>query len=343
MRLSLSDLIEFCRVLRHYTASGLTLRDAIEQQAKKGHLRVRPVAQRISDELQKGADLEHALSKEKNAFPLLFVSLAVVGEQAGQLPEVFAELEKYFQMQQRLRRLFWSMVAWPLLQFFAAIFVIAGLLWILGLIGDMHNSKPLDPLGLGLTGGRGALIFLTIVFGTLGGLVGCYFAVTRGLNQRVFFDRLMLQIPVIAGVFRALALSRFCLALRVTTETGMSITRAMKLALSGTGNAAYEAEQAQVRASLKAGHDLTAALSNRILFPEEFQNIVSVAEESGRLHDVLEHQTEHYQDETRRKLQAATFVLAALIWLIVAGCIILAIFRIFFIAYLGPINEMSNF
>jgi len=42
-------------------------------------------------------------------------------------------------------------------------------------------------------------------------------------------------------------------------------------------------------------------------------------------------------------LQAATFVLAALIWLLVAGLIILAIFRIFITAYLGPINEMSNF
>jgi type IV pilus assembly protein PilC len=343
MQLPLSNLIELCRVLKHYLGSGLTLRDVFAQQARKGPLPVRPVAQRISEELKQGGDLEHALEREKNQFPPLFVSLAAVAEQSGQMPEIFGELEQYFLMQQRLRRQFWSMVAWPLLQFFAAIFVIAGLLWILGLIGSMHNSKPLDPLGLGLTGGRGALIFLALVFGALGSLVGGYFVVTRALNQKAFFDRTMLQIPVIGACFRALALSRFCLALRVTTETGMSITRAMRLALAGTGNAAYEAGQARVRASLKAGEDLTTALSDRTLFSEEFQSIISVAEESGRLHDVLAHQTQHYQEESRRKLQAATFVLAALVWLTVAGLIILAIFRIFMIAYLGPINEMSNF
>ncbi len=343
MRLPLSSLIELCRVLKHYLGSGLTLRDAFKQQAHKGPAPVRPVARRISEELEQGGDLEHALEGERKHFPVLFVSLASVAEHSGQMPEIFGELEKYFLMQQRLRRQFWTMVAWPLLQFFAAIFVIAGLLWILGMIGSMHNSKPLDPLGLGLTGGRGALIFLAFVFGALGFLVGCYLVVTRVLNQKPMFDRLMLQIPVIGGCFRALALSRFCLALRVTTETGMSITRAIRLALSGTGNAAYEAVQAKVSASLKAGDDLTTALYDRTLFTEEFQNIISVAEESGRLHDVLAHQTEHYQEESRRKLQAATFVLAALIWLLVAGLIILAIFRIFITAYLGPINEMSNF
>jgi type IV pilus assembly protein PilC len=342
MRLPLSSLIELCRVLKHYLGSGLTVRDVFEQQSRKGPIPVRPVAQRINAELQ-GRDLEHALERERGHFPPLFVSLAIVAEQAGQMPEVFGELEKYFLMQQRLRRQFWMAVAWPLVQFFAAIFVIAGLLWILGLIGSAHNSKPLDPLGLGLTGGKGALIFLALVFGALGFLLGCYLVVTRVLNQQATFDRLMLQVPVIGACFRALALSRFCLALRLTTETGMSITRAMRLALSGTGNAAYEAVQAKVSASLKAGDDLTTALADRTLFTEEFRNIISVAEESGRLHDVLAQQTEHYQDESRRKLQAATFVLAALVWLVVAALIILAIFRIFITAYLGPINEMSNF
>jgi type II secretory pathway component PulF len=98
-----------------------------------------------------------------------------------------------------------------------------------------------------------------------------------------------------------------------------------------------------VTASLKGGDDLTTALADRTLFTEEFRNIIAVAEESGRLHVVLAQQTEHYQEEARRKLQAATFILAALVWLSVALLIIVAIFRIFITAWLGSINEMSNF
>jgi type IV pilus assembly protein PilC len=342
-KLPLTDLIELCRVLRHYLGSGLTLRDAITQQARKGRQRVRPIAERISHDLEQGIDLETALAKEQKAFPPLFVSLATVGEQSGNMPEIFGELERYYLMQQKLTRLFLMQIAWPVFQFVAAIFVIAGLLFVLGLIADSRGGKPLDPLGLGLTGPKGAMIFLSVVFGLLALLAVSYWIVTRHLNQKASFDRLMLSIPVLGPCFRALALSRFCLALRLTMETGMSITRAMRLALAATGNAAYEIGESKVRASLKAGDDLTKALWDRALFPEEFQNIVAVAEESGRLHDVLDHQTEHYQDESRRRLLILTNVAAWGVWLLVAILIIIAIFRIFLIAYLGPINEMSNF
>jgi type IV pilus assembly protein PilC len=342
-KLPLSDLIELCRVLRHYLGSGLTLRDVFKQQAHRGPLRVRPLANRISQDLEKGVDLEAALNKERAAFPPLFLSLAVVGEQSGNMPEIFGELERYYLMQQKLKRMFLAQIAWPVIQFLLAVFVIAGLLFILGIIAENVGGKALDPLGLGLTGARGAAIFLCIVFGFFLFLGATYWIVTRHLKQKASIDRMVLGIPVFGPCFRALALSRFCLALRLTTETGMSITRAMKLAMTATGNGAYEAGQPQVRASLRAGDDLTKALWDRRLFPEEFQNILSVAEESGRLHDVLDHQTEHYQDEARRRLFILTQLAAWGVWLFVAILIIIAIFRIYIIAYLGPINELSNF
>jgi type IV pilus assembly protein PilC len=341
-KLPLTDLIELCRVLKHYLGSGLTLRDVFKQQARRGPLRVRPVASRISEDLEQGVDLEAALGKERAAFPPLFLSLAVVGEQSGNMPEVFGELERYYLMQQSLKRMFLMQIAWPVVQFFLAVFVIAGLIFILGIIAESTNSKALDPLGLGLTGGKGALIFLCLVFGFLFVVAATYYVVTRHLKQKASIDRMVLSIPVFGPCFRALALSRFCLALKLTTETGMSITRAVKLAMTATGNAAYEAGQSHVRATLKAGDDLTKALWDRRLFPEDFQNIISVAEDSGRLHDVLEHQTEHYQDEARRRLFILTQVASWGVWLFVAILIIVAIFRIYYTVYLKQFDEFSN-
>src|SRR3712207_2640441 len=98
-RLSLSSLIELCRALRHYLGAGLTLREVFQQQARKGTAEVRPIAARISADLEKGDDLETALGQERAFFPPLFVSLATVGEQTGMLPEVCRELERYFIVQ----------------------------------------------------------------------------------------------------------------------------------------------------------------------------------------------------------------------------------------------------
>src|SRR5262245_44526438 len=115
--LPLSALVELCRSLRHYLGAGLSLVDVFRQQAKRGPAPVRGVADRIAKDLEQGHDLERALKKQKTAFPPLFLSLASVGEASGNLPEVFAELEKYYRLQQQLRRQFWGQIAWPLIQF----------------------------------------------------------------------------------------------------------------------------------------------------------------------------------------------------------------------------------
>src|SRR5437868_12457594 len=168
-RLPLSSLIELCRVLRHYLSAGLPLRDVFKRQAGKGPLAGRPIAARVAEALGRGEGLEQALKREAAAFPPLLLSLAAVGEQTGMLPEVFGELERYYQRQVQLRRQFWAAAAWPLIQFVLSVFVIAGLILVLGWLPNARtpDGKPYDPVGFGLIGAGGAVTFLAIVFGSI--------------------------------------------------------------------------------------------------------------------------------------------------------------------------------
>ncbi|MGH7225443.1 MAG: type II secretion system F family protein, partial [Gemmataceae bacterium] len=304
-RLSLSDLIELCRSLRHYLGAGLSLVNAFGQQAKRGTMRVRPVAGRIVAALERGDSLEAALGREEAVFPSLFVSLARVGEQTGMLAEIFAELEKYHLRQQKLWRQFLAQITWPMIQFVLAVFVLAGLILIMGAIADSRGGQPLDPLGLGLAGPSGAMIFLGSVLAILVGLGAGYWLLTRRLGAAAV-QRFLLSVPALGPCLRALALTRFCLALRLTTETGMSIVQAMRLSLAATGNAAFAAASAAIAPASRRGEDLTTALTGSGLFPEEFQHMLAIAEESGTLDQVLAHQTEHYHDEASRRLTALT-------------------------------------
>jgi type II secretory pathway component PulF len=329
-RLPLSNLIELCRVLRHYLGAGIGLVQVFRQQASKGALAVRPVAGRIAAALEEGDDLETALKREADAFPPLFVSLARVGEQTGMMPEVFAELEKYYSRQQKLRRDFVARVTWPVIQFVLAVFVVAGLILIMGMLADRQGpgGEPLDPLGLGLSGPSGATLFLAVVFGSLAALGGLYLLLTRTLKHKASTDAFLLGLPAVGPCLRALALTRFCVALRLTTETGMAIARALRLSLRATGNQAFVAQTENISASVRAGDDLTLALARSGLFPTDFQHILAVAEESGRLSEVLQHQAEHYHEESGRRLVILTGVLSYGVWAFVGLLIIVAIFRI---------------
>lgn len=336
-RLSLSDLIEMCRSLRHYLGAGLPIVAAFRQQAKRGAARVRLPAERIAVALEGGDSLEDALRREQTVFPSLFVSLAGVGEHTGMLAEVFAELEKYYTRQRKLWRQFLTQITWPVTEFVLAIFVLAGLILIMGLIADSRGGQALDPLGLGLAGPSGAMIFLSVVSAVLGGLAVLYWLVTRRLNGAAAMDAFLLRLPALGPCFQALALARFCMALRLTTETGMSIVHAMRLSLSATGNSAFMARAETIEADLRRGEDLTLTLSRSGLFPEDFQHMIAVAEESGTLDQVLAHQAEHYQDESGRRLAALTSLCGYAVYGFVALVIIFAIFRIanWYIGLLG--------
>lgn len=333
-RLPLRNLIELCRALRHNLSAGLTLQKVFSQQAKRGSAAVRPIAARIAQDIDKGESLEDALTSVTDAFPPLFLELARVGERTGNLAEIFAELEKYYLMQQKLWRLFVSKIRWPIIQLVAAIFIIAGLILVLGVIGSSNSGKALDPLGIGLTGTAGAVTFLAAAFGFFALLAGAYYLLSRTLRQQAIVDGLILHMPVIGPCWRALALARFCLALRLTMETGMTITAALRLSLTATGNAAFAARSEVMDKTLRSGDELVVALERGGLFPEEFREIVAVGEESGRLTEVLDHQAEAFEQEAGRRLLALTFLAGGGVYVLVAIFIIWAIFRIFTTAIL---------
>jgi type IV pilus assembly protein PilC len=339
-RLPLSSLIDMCRSLRHYLGAGLTMRDVFRQLARKGPGDVRPLAQRVLVRVEHGESLEDALAHEKAFLPPLFLSLATIGEQTGNLPEIFRELEQYFILQQKLRRQFWSQSFWPIFQFFAAIFVIAGMIYIIGILTPA-GSKPYDPLGFGLTGPSGAGIFLVIALGTVAAVVAGFFIATRLLQQGARVDAFLLRVPALGPCLRALALTRYCLAQRLTLETGMPIKTAVRLSLSATGNAAFAAAADVVLPGLQRGEELTACLARTRLFPEEFQHILAVGEESGRLTEVLEHQGDYYQEESARRLTILTQAASWGVWLLTAMFIIFLIFRMA-LTYIGMIDRAAE-
>jgi type IV pilus assembly protein PilC len=341
-RLPLSALIELCRVSRHYLSSGLSLPDVFRQQARRGPLPVRPVAERIASALTEGESLPDALKRESAAFPPLLLALADVGSETGMLPEVFEELEHYFQRQQQMRRQFVATITWPVIQFVMAVLVIAGLIFILGFLPatPMPNGKRYDPLGLGLSGPEGAAIFLAVVVGGLTMIAMTYYVLTRVLRQQVWVDRFLLAVPVLGPCLQALALYRFCLALRLTMETGMSIGKAMRLALRATNNEAFMARNAVAQDHLRNGDDLTLTLSSTGLFPSEFMHILSVGEESGRLSDVLQQQGDYQHGVASRRMALLTGMAGAGVWLMIGGIIVFFIFRLF-LGYLSILDSVS--
>lgn len=337
-RLPSGSLADLCRNLRHYLHAGLTLRDAVRSLSTKGPANVRAVVGRIGERLERGETLEDCLRPEAHHFPPLFTSLVVVGEKTGMLVEVFGELERHYARQQKLQREFISRITWPVMQFFIAVFVLAGMIYLIGALsrGQGPGTKPFDPLGLGLSGEFGAMVFLGTIFGGLA-LVGSAFLLARKILGQGNLDAHLLRIPAIGPCLLSLAMARFCTALRLTMDTAMPIGQALKLCLLASGNQAFTAWTKVIQQRLRQGESLTQVLAGTGLFPELFMSSLAVAEESGQVPEVMKRLGESYHEEAGRRLTALTAVAGYGVWLFVAGLMVVAIFRMA-LAYINLLN-----
>jgi type IV pilus assembly protein PilC len=331
-RLSLNSLVELCRSLRYSLSSGLTLRDTMALLATKGDPRLRPVAEEIGKEIKSGWSLQDALKKQEKVFPPLFLALCTVGEESGNLPEILAELERYYIVQQKLRREFVKQITWPILQLFLAVMVISGLIVVLDLIVP-KSGESIDALGVGLKGVKGARIFLEWVFGVIFGLWFAMWLTKKLLSRRAIVESILLNIPMLGPTLRSVALARFCVSLHLMLETNLSVNKTIRLALMATDNAAFIAKWPVVETALRKGENITSALAETNLFPARFMGTVAIGEENGRLPEILKHAAEEWEEESRRRLDILNRATSYLVWLVVMILMGVAIFRIFMIYY----------
>ena len=326
-RLALTTLIELCRMLKHQLGAGLSLHRVLTQQSVSGPSAVRALAGRLGGTIRQGTSLSKALDAEKDYFPPLFLSLVKLGEETGHLAEIFGELERYYQLELQLRRQFRSQTFMPVVQFVLAVLLLAGLIYLLGYIAVATNSPPLLTI-FGLSGGPASVAFLLIVFGSIYFVWIAFVTLRRLGRQKGWMDRMLLAAPALGPCLTALVMSRFALALQLTLDTGLSVTKALRLAVDATGNAHFTARTEIMLGAVKKGQTLHDALVASELFGDDFLNVVASSEASGQVPEMMRHQAQQFHDEAARKMTLLTGVAAGIVWGSYAIFMIWAIFRL---------------
>ena len=336
----LKPLTQVCRALSTMLDAGVDVRRAFELAAgKTSDSRARAAMMEIRERVKAGDDITSAMKAQGDRFPELVVDMVAVGEQTGAMPEVFRSLSEHYENLIRLRKEFIQQITWPALQFTAAVFVIALLIYILGWIAQTRPGAPsIDVLGLGLFGTKGAITWLLLVFGTAGGLFVGYRVIVSNMRGREFLHPLLMGIPVLGTCLQSMAIARFSWAFALTQQAGMSIKPSLIYSLKATSNGAFFRHSDRIWKEVKAGEDLSTALTGPAIFPDDYLQMVSVAETSGTVPEALDRLGPQFEDQARRSLSALVQALAWTIWGLVATFIVYVIFRIVF-WYLSIIEE----
>jgi type IV pilus assembly protein PilC len=300
------------------------------------------VAAAVAEKLAAGSSLEDALAPYRGHFPPLFLELIAVGEQTGRLEDTFRELEQYYESNLGVQRNFRAQMTYPAIQFVAAVFIIAGLIWVLGILGESGKAITTDPTGLGFTGTSGAILFMVIAFGFVGLILVGLKVAANNVKWRARIEGMLLWLPGWGPAMLTFALQRFAIALRMCVEAGLSAPKTMQYSFRATCNSAFMNREDKAVAVVKKGREYGDAIdASGAPFPDEFREMVHMGDETGNMAEVMERLSERYREEAERRLRSAAQVTSWAIYGLVAIMIIIAIFKIAG-TYMGAIGAAAG-
>ena len=319
--------------------SGIQIRKAIGIASKKAmHAPTKKVLREISDAIQGGSDISQALREHGNFFPTLFIEMVTMAEETGSLPEVLRHLAEHYEANIRMKKNLIGSLIWPVFQLVAAIFVIAILILVLGLIG---GDDDISNIVFGLKGPTGAMIWLTGTLGTFAAMFAVWLMIQKAAQAKAIVDPMLLMVPVLGRCMRSFAIARFSWSYYLTQQTGMPVNRSLQGSLKATGNGAFVSQTPFITSAVMEGSSLTESLKQSRLFPVEFLEMVSVAEESGTVPEALHRLSPHFEEDARRALKILTSAISVVVWLFVAGFIIFFVFKVV-LTQIAMINDLTS-
>ncbi len=282
-------------------AAGVSVVRALQTVPKGG--RIGRVFQQIAASVADSQSLAEAVEHHNKHFDPLDVALIRIGEDTGQLPEMFEMLSEWYAFCLRLRRIIGSGLVLPVV-----------MIHLLALMAPVPSFAMGGwDVGLYIRSAAAILMLFYIPAAVILGVI--YLTPKRGL-LRTLLDTFVLAVPVLGPAVRDLALSRYCRIFAIGLKAGLPIRRGADLAFQVAGNAAIRRAVSGGIEAVKRGEEISTGFSSRRL-PEEFIAVWQVGEETGDLDESTDRLGRIYADSAERRFQAVAVWTPRLVYAIV--------------------------
>jgi len=336
------DITAFTREMAALLGAAIPIPQALDGLGEEEeNPALREVVLKISDSVRKGAALSAALEEHPKLFNKLYVSMVRVGEEAGALQKVMADLADLLEHEDEVRSEVVSAVAYPLFVLGFGVFTVAVLLTVVlprlfGMLQEMLQILPLPTLILLKVSSFLRQYWMWVILGLAAVFSGLrwYLRSPKGAH---FWDSSKLRLPILGSVLRAAALSRFARTLGTLVKSGVSLLPALKIVENTIGNLFLAQSIAQVSEETRGGDSLATPLRKLGIFPRTAIQMINVGEESGKLDEMLLKVAALEERHMRAKTKTLISLLAPALILVVG-----ALVGFMVIALLLPIFKMSQ-
>jgi type II secretory pathway component PulF len=282
-----------------------------------------------------GVSLADAMSRSPEVFPQVYVAMVESGETGGFLDVVLGQIADFQSRERELRARAISALIYPVVLLVLAIAVLIFLLVFFiprfqTLFEGFDATLPLltrvivavsDILRF-----HGPFVVIGLVVAVF--VVRNWLTTEHGKRQ---WETLVLRLPAIGPLVAKMAMARFCRMLGTLLTAGVPLMNGLAVARRSLGNQTLIDAVSSASERVKKGEQLAASLKDcKSLFGGSTLEMISVAEESGRLDQELVRISESAEQTLDRQLKMAVslaepmmlFFIAAFIGTIFIGMVI---------------------
>jgi len=307
-RVKTADLILFSRQLATFIRVGVPITDAIKLlQGASASGAFRAALDDIFNDLEAGEAFSSAIAHHPSVFNELYVDMVRAAEYSGTLDRVLIQVAAYLQRQDTALKKLRSAMIYPAVILVLAVGVCTVLVVFVlpnfvSIFNEFHATLPLPTRVLLAVGMFAQTWRLQIVVGLFVGIVSILIAMSSRPG-RVFWDYLILRLPVIGTIVTYSIIERFTRTLSTMLSAGIPISQTFEVAIASSGNIRFRRALESVKERMMTGDGFSAPLDATGLFAPMMIRMIRVGEETGTLDSSLEQIADFLAEEMDYKVR----------------------------------------
>jgi general secretion pathway protein F len=344
-RLSAAELALLTLQLSTLVQAGLPLEEALEAVAKQSSRRkVAGLLAAVRSRVMEGHALARALSQFPRAFPELFRATVAAGERSGHLGQVLEQLAAYTQARQASRQKIQMALVYPLILMLASVAIVGFLLGfvvpdVVKIFVDSGQPLPLLTQALisvsnGLREHFGWLLSALVIF------AGLWRWSLRQATWRLLWHRLVLSVPVVGNVLRAVEAARFASTLAILGRSAVPLVDALEIAAAVIGNLTIRARMLDVARSVREGGTLTRGLELSGDIPPMMLHMIASGERAGELDRLLAKAAEQQESSLAARIALIVSLFEPAMLVLMGGVVLLIVMAI--LLPILSLNQLVN-
>ncbi len=324
-------LINFTREVMQLLSSGLPLYESLLtiEEKYKNH-KAHAIFLDLCDKVKGGCRFSKALACHGTIFDQLYVSMVEAGENTGRLDKAFLQLYRVLARTEKFKRQIRAAMLYPLfLASFCGVVLVGLFLFLIPSMKELFEGRSLHPMTrvvLAISDAMNAHAFW--FFPSLFILVLCISWFIRQEKTRKHLQAFFVHVPLLKRMIMEAVLMRFFRVLSVLLESGVPISKALRLSRGVMNNPVYEKVVFETEEGIITGKKLSYLFRQSPLMPPLVVRMLATAEETGSLSEMMMNIAEIYEEMFERSISQFTNLLQPVMLLILGlmvGTVLLAV------------------